>query len=446
MWRTPWLNPRYNSPVSRERCQAIALLCGSAAVLLHRRGSLDGAVLLVLLAVCLLVGSRYAESRELSAREWAVVVGGSAAIGLLLPTGLSSAATVTLVITALLTVGCVTVAVSRPRRALPALLIAAGLLAVTCGVVVVTGHPVDVYAAVSGGASDVAHGVNPYLRPDVTYAPQSSPTRLDALPDHFPYGPLPAVLGVPGWLVGDVRWSVAACCAGFVILATMLARRAEKSTVHGRAVAALCLSLPIFGPMILNSWVDAEMVVALALWLWMRPHHPRWSVLALAAALCVKPTVLVLLVPLAVWSRATRRQLLAAALLAALVCLPFVFGVGLRAFWEDLVGLQLSLATRVDALTVNAALWWHGLPFLPSVVGLGLTVVVAGELVRRPPRDLNDALSAGAAITMASLVLAKFAYFNYYFPALAMLVIALAVGRRPVDEGEPPRFVLSAPL
>ena len=91
------------------------------------------------------------------------------------------------------------------------------------------------------------------------------------------------------------------------------------------------------------------------------------------------------------------------------------------------------MVTRIDSLSLDAVLFSHGaqLPaWLPFPVVAGLAVL----LLRRPPRGLPDLLLPGAALTIVGLTLARQAFFNYYFVAFTLLLLALA--GREVDAGE----------
>jgi hypothetical protein len=174
------------------------------------------------------------------------------------------------------------------------------------------------------------------------------------------------------------------------------------------------------------AWVDVYPVAGFAGWVSLRRTHPRWALACLAFALTIKPTILVALVPALVWSRPARRAILLAAVAVAALVLPFALVTGVNAFYHDVIGIQTALGFRYDGLTLGAT-WFALTGHVPPVwIGPLVGAALALFALRRPPRDLADMLIAGAFLSTAGFLLAKWAFLNYYFIPVWLLVLALA--------------------
>jgi len=99
---------------------------------------------------------------------------------------------------------------------------------------------------------------------------------------HFQYGPIVAVLAVPGRLLGDVRLSSALATAALVVAVLAASRRSSSSMARLGAPLAVAV-MPFTLGMILEAWVDVLMMSGFAGWLIRRRDHPRLAVVCLAA-------------------------------------------------------------------------------------------------------------------------------------------------------------------
>ncbi|MFN2451671.1 MAG: glycosyltransferase 87 family protein [Candidatus Dormibacteria bacterium] len=284
---------------------------------------------------------------------------------------------------------------------------------------------IDVFASVQAAAAKVLQGRNPYDAVFTTYV-LTPPSRLTAERIHYQYGPLLPYLTAPGRLIGDVRVLSLVAFVALGACALGLARRSPHRERLLPVVTALCLGFPFVVLMVINAWVDVFMMAGFAGWLTLRARHPRWAVLLLAGALLVKPTLLIVLIVPLVWSRSMRRECCVAALAAALFTLPFALVTGPAQLYHDVIGVQLGFPPRTDSLTLSSALYWSGHGMVPGAVALIGTAAVALVVLRRRPDDLADVLLGSAVISTVSFVLAKWAYFNYYFIPAVLLVLYLA--------------------
>ena len=277
---------------------------------------------------------------------------------------------------------------------------------------------IDVFWFTQRSAERLLHGLNPY---GMAY-PTTTPGLLSA---HFPYGPALLLVAAPFRLLGDIRLANAAAMMLLFACVAILARRHVGEAAAGRCLA-LALAMPFSPLMIVQAWPEVYPVAGVALWLVLRPRHLRWAVLVLGAGLCTVPTALPLVVFPWLWWRDARREVTLAVLVALLICVPFALWAGVGKFLADTVLLQLRLAPRSDALSINGLLAHLGRPLLPGWVGISVSAVCLGAFALWGTREWDAALLMGAVLTLLAFVTAKWAFFDYYFIVAVGLVLALA--------------------
>ena len=282
---------------------------------------------------------------------------------------------------------------------------------------------IDVFHSIQNAAAALLHWQNPYSATFTFSGVAGVPVLA---PVHFQYLPGVALVAVPGRVLGDVRIMSVAASAALIVFSAMLARQACDGRPRVSRVLALSLAIPTTVAMVQWAWVDLYAVAGMAGWLALRRDHRRWSVVLLAFALATKPTILIALVPFWIWSRSVRRELLIAVASATLLTLPFVLVTGLGAFYQDVIGVQASLPFRPDGLTLNS--WWHQVTgnLLPVALTVGIGALIAAGVLRKRPTDVSDLAIAAAVLTTSGFLLAKWAFLNYYFIPLWLLVLALA--------------------
>jgi hypothetical protein len=319
-------------------------------------------------------------------------------------------------------------AVASTRRA-AVILALAGVLAL--GLLVATwpawgAAPIDVFHVVTGGAGALVHGSNPY-RPVFSYVAAITPSKVGEVSGHFAYGPIVPVLASLGWLLGDVRVASVVALAATVAGLWVLARQQEPAIAPARAVVALAICSPLAVAMVQDSWVEIYIVAGMVGWLALRRRHRPWAIAALAVALLVNAITLVALLPWLIWSRRARFEGLVAAAAAVVFALPFALATGIGNFLYDVIGIQVTLEPRYDALTLTSALWqaWHLV--LPSWLPVIPVLLAVAFIIRRgrPVRE-SDLPAMAALMVLATFLLAKWAFLNYYYVAAMMLLAATA--------------------
>lgn len=249
----------------------------------------------------------------------------------------------------------------------------------------------------------------------------------------FPYPPLSLVLAVPGYLLGDVRWSLLLAMLGTAAFIVATGRRLGLPPGHPAELAAVSLLCHPRGLLVLEAaWTEPFLALAAAASIWAVAGGRRSVFLgALASVVAVKQIGILFVPPmwLAARARGYGRLVLGSVVLAALTFLPFILW-DREALWRGVIGFHLYSPFREDSLSVLA-----GVDVLtgyrpPAALGFLAAVVVIGLVVRRSEPGLAQAALGGAAIYLAFFAFNKAAHLNYYWLVETLLVLALvaAVG------------------
>ena len=406
-------------------CLALAAL---AIGVMQAFGALTDAALLLVAASLVLAVMALKTGLRMAGRAWWVVATVIVGLTNLLyprlggPFAYHVGAQVALALALTATAGAA--CVLRPGRAALALLGAAtlcllGLMAVTWNW---GADRIDVFTAVSGATAALLHGANPYGPVFSMNIPQY-PGLVHA---HFVYGPIVPVLAALGWLVGDIRvMSVAALGVTFAGLWLLARQGGHRFDAH--RVVALAIASPFNVGMVNRSWVEVYIGAGVVMWLALRGLRRRLAIACLGVALLVNPLTPLVLLPAFLWSRRARREMVAAAIGAAIFALPFVLITGVGPFFSAVIGFQLSLPTWPGALTVTAFTLqsWHlALSSLVTVMVVLIALVVIGWRGRLH-REVPERVRA-AVLLLATFLFAKLAFLNEYYLAAAMLVTGLA--------------------
>ena len=293
---------------------------------------------------------------------------------------------------------------------------------------------IDLFTAISGAAEALLHGHNPY-GPVFSYLTGTTPAGI--MRARFVYGPVVAVLAAPGRLVGDVRvMSVVAVTVTVAGLWRLTRQGDQRADAH--RVVAIALASPLAAGMIHQSWVDVYMMAGIVWWLALRHDHRRWSLVALAVGLLVKPTSLIVVVPAFLWSQRARIETLAAGLGALAFTLPFAIATGVGTFVYAVLGFQLATPFRADSLNLAAYVFrlTHWVPpttLLPIALLLAAAALIAWR--GRPAVEGDLALQA-AILQVVAFAFAKQAFFNYYYAPEILLLAAIAGSGVPLPPGD----------
>ncbi|MGA8889963.1 MAG: hypothetical protein WB493_00245 [Anaeromyxobacteraceae bacterium] len=306
---------------------------------------------------------------------------------------------------------------------------------------------IDVWFIQQQGAAGLLAGKNPYqlLYPNI-YGPGTpylDPSLLT--PDGryitaYPYMPLPLLLDVAGFLVGDIRWTMLAGMAASALLIGRLGR--------GAVAAELAGTLLLFQP---QNWMVAEMawtdplaltgLLLVVLVVTRRAANPAdgappwtsWVLSGVAAGLAVstKQYVPLLVAPfLLLLPRGARLRAAAVATAVALAILaPFLL-LDPSALVRGVLEFQLRQPFREDALSVPAFVYRLGgpkLPPWPAFLIAGATLAISVWRGIAPGR-----LMLGVAATWIAFVsFNKQAFANYYWLGVGLLCAAVALFAAP---------------
>ena len=267
------------------------------------------------------------------------------------------------------------------------------------------------------------------------------------------YPPASVLMTLPGWLVGDVRYSsVASVAGGAALLVAMVRRLGARAGHFGElgAVALMFHARSLF--LVEQSWTEPFVALAgcACAYAIVATRH-RLLRVALAGFLSIKQYGVFWLPPLLASRRVSRRDFVWALVISAAVALPF-FVWNPRALWQGVVAYQFRLAFRSDSLTLPALilartnkLVWPLIGFV--IAGVTALLVAWRQWRERAPIAIERVAVGGGAVYLAFFLFHKQAFFNYYwfagvFAAMAMAGDAVAQGSggsgRSSDPAQPP--------
>ncbi|HKU20591.1 MAG TPA: glycosyltransferase 87 family protein [Terriglobales bacterium] len=326
----------------------------------------------------------------------------------------------------------------KPGRQVQLGLAAIILLHIGLGVATLRWVPprrVDVYLFQQDAAAALLHGTNPYsITHQNLYARQSSffygpGVVKDGRVDFgFQYPPLSLLAILPGYLLGDLRYTYIAA----LLLAAALLVRIRFNRMTLIAVALLLLS-PVTFYVLSRGWTE-PLVLLLLCWTCLAAlRRSRCLAVALGLFFASKQYA-VLAVPLAAlllprftW-KAYLRLLAAGLLCAAAVTAPFALW-NFHDFWRDLVTWQLIQPFRPDALSFSVLAARMGLPQISQFVVIIATAAAAFWALTRKARMAPAFAGSLALVMLVFFCLNKQAFVNYYFLVSgAMLLVAVMSG------------------
>lgn len=287
------------------------------------------------------------------------------------------------------------------------------------------GHArIDVFGVIQGATGQLMRGHNPYA----AVYPSTTP---GAVVLHYPYLPGLLLISVPFRMMGDIRVGSAVAMIVIVFAVCLIARRHCAPQSVG-AVTATLVAMPSWPFMIAQAWPEIYVVAGIALWLALRERWPRLAILPLGVALCVVPTAVPLLVFPFLWWRGSRREIIQAAVIAAVMCVPFAAWAGIRQFVAATIIFQLKLPVRFDGLSANGLFLHLGLPPMPGLYAVVTWLVLIAIFARWRERDWSSGLLLGSALALVVFVTARWAVFDYYFVVACGLVVSLAFVGEPL--------------
>ncbi len=263
------------------------------------------------------------------------------------------------------------------------------------------------------------------------------------------YPPASVLMTLPGWLVGDVRYSSVASVAGAAALLVAMLRRLGAPAGHFGELGAVALMFHARSLFLVEqSWTEPFMALAgcAAAYGMVATRHRALRV-ALAGFLSIKQYGLFWLPPLLTSRRVRPVDFAWAIAISAAIALPF-FVWDPRALWQGVVAYQFRLAFRDDSLTVPALILartgrrvWPLIGFV--IAGVTAVVIAWRQWREQAPIAVERVAIAGGAVYLAFFLFHKQAFFNYYwfagvFAAMAMVGSAGAQGSGGSGRSNPP--------
>jgi hypothetical protein len=292
--------------------------------------------------------------------------------------------------------------------------------------------PIDVWHFQQEAAGHLLAGENPYTSAYGNPRPNPAFYGPDIVKNgkvqSFPYPPLSLLLDVPGYVEGDVRWSLLIATAAAACLVVATGRRFGLPAGHPAEIAAAAILCHPRGLYVLQmAWTEPFLFLAMAASAWaIAARRQTLSGFALAAAATVKQYGVLWILPAWSTGRLEWRKMIAGAAVAALVMLPFVIWDP-KAFWLGNVYFQISGPLRPDSLTVLSAVYLLTATRLPSALGFIAAILMTWLVLRRPTKDLASAVLGEGAILLAFFAFNKVGDMNYYWLINAVLALAIVV-------------------
>ncbi len=308
--------------------------------------------------------------------------------------------------------------------------------------------PLDVFVFQHDACAALLHGHNPYAMTFRNLYPDNSPYYGAGMSQHgrlqfgYVYMPLTLILTLPGFLLGDVRFSQVVAIALSALFIAGLRPRAEKALL-----GALFLWSPVVFFVSFLSWTDPFCVLTLCFVFFCTRRRPSWLPLACGLFLVSKQYALLalpllwLLAPLTTLptnlngqsstrspmkpnsedSWATFWRFLGKTLtVSALVTLPLALW-NFHAFFYSTMQLQFHQPFRRDSLSFMA-IWFNlSRELLPWWLPFGLTLLTLIWTLRRMPRNEAGFLAAMSLVFLVFFAFNKQAFVNYYYFVIGAL-------------------------
>ncbi|MBY0525361.1 MAG: hypothetical protein K2R98_18280 [Gemmataceae bacterium] len=287
---------------------------------------------------------------------------------------------------------------------------------------------IDVWFLQQEASAVLAQGENPYDgRYTIPIQELVGPQLLeDGKATSFPYPPLSLLTVFPGYLIGDVRWSLllAQLCA--MALLVLAGRRLGLPAGHPAELAVLALLAQPFGLTMMElAWTESLLALAVigAGWALASGKHGL-LVVALLATVSLKQYGILVLPAFYRAGKLSGKDLAVILGGSALIALPFLLWDP-RAFWRGIVDFHVYSMFRTDTATVPTLVHQLTGVTLPPAVGFGLAAAMGGWVLYRGATDLAGVMLGAAATLLVFFAFNKSGANNYYWLALVLLAQAV---------------------
>jgi hypothetical protein len=306
-------------------------------------------------------------------------------------------------------------------------------------ILLVPAPPIDVHWVQQAGSQALVGGINPYSM-HIPNLYSSNDTQMffgDARTDlvGYPYPPLSLLLTTLGWWIGgDVRWAMLGAQLTSALLLWKIARQRGHSDsialgitgawlLHPRSLFVLEQSWT--EPIICAGWYALLLAASRPSSLRTFSHAAGWFLGAKQYSLLALPLLI---------RRDKYKAIFIGGVLTALTMVPFFLGHP-RDFISGVAGPQFRQPFRPDALSVPAlldwAIGWKAPTSLLLIAWTGAVVLLIRPWKVRFEDDRVRALALSASVSFFALFLfAKASFCNYYYFVGALLLAAIATGKK----------------
>jgi hypothetical protein len=278
-----------------------------------------------------------------------------------------------------------------------------------------SGDFIDVYLFQRDGAQAILHGINPYTITHENICTPEEVTRFypptvvwdGRLHWGYNYPPASLLFALPGYLLGDVRYSQIAA----VLLSALLMVRLRPNRMTIGAACILLLS-PLSFWVEMNSWIEPFVLLGLTAAVFAALRRSWWLPLALGVFLASKQFVVVgipfvsFLQPPG-WKQNLK---LLAKTAAVAVCITAPLALwDLHSFIQGTVVLFLRAPARLDSLSLVAFMQ------VPPWVIYGLILSAIVFCLLAAARTPAMYAASFAFVLLIWMIVNKVAFINYYF-------------------------------
>ena len=246
----------------------------------------------------------------------------------------------------------------------------------------------------------------------------------------FPYPPLSILAALPGYLLGDVRWSILGAMAGASTLMVAIARKSGLPAGHVAELAAAApLVAPLSLPMLMGSYIEPFLFLAVVGFVLARlVKTPIGEGLALAAIVGLKQYGFLVAIPLAMAGKPRVHSLIWAGGVLVAINLPFLL-LDPAAMKLGLVDELLQAPVRSICLPAFLqARYRIKIPPEFGIVGFLAALTVLALVVARARGSLARSSAGAAAVVLTFFLLGRVGLLHYFSFCRNLLWLAILLG------------------
>lgn len=240
------------------------------------------------------------------------------------------------------------------------------------------------------------------------------------------YPPMSLPWLIPGYFLGDIRWSHLAAMLGTAAFGIFLVRHYKLPWT-----ASLIALTPVLHPKALfaleQAWIEPFQAVSGASFAWFLVKKKKIpAIICLGLFLATKQHSIIVLPALFLGSLLSFKELGLACIIPVLSFVPFLV-LNPTAFIDGLIWVLENHPFRADALNLTAAIWRTFGVQIPAVIGIILSIALPLSCRNVIRGRLGATLITAAGSYLLFFLFAKQAFFNYYWLALNLLVIGFII-------------------